>query len=224
MRAQSAAAVDLVGGHPAGSNLLITGPMEHRGGLLRLGRERQVVGDAGQLAAFVVAGPVPCQIQGPVDQRAPRSARVGEVDGDLAQADTAQRVGVLPRRPDRVGRGLLIPGLVDHQHRLLVGEMPHREGGQTCPYRLVVPHRPRQEVLQPVRTGVAQGLGQCPAVDPLQPHQHRLSHLPQCLPRLPARKAVRHHPHERPEPVPPHRLRYGGLHGHHVLIRLHKRS
>lgn len=58
--------------------------------------------------------------------------------------------------------------------------------------------------------------------DALQSHQDRLGHLPQGLPGLAAWDAVRRKPHERPEEVPPHRLRYGGLHRRRALILRHQ--
>ncbi|PNE36932.1 hypothetical protein AOB60_36925 [Streptomyces noursei] len=57
---------------------------EHRRGELGLGREDEFVGDMDQGAAFVVFGPVPGQVEGPVDDRVALRGGVGEVDGDLA--------------------------------------------------------------------------------------------------------------------------------------------
>jgi hypothetical protein len=70
------------------------------------------------------------------------------VDGDLAQADPAERAGVLAGGACRVGGGLLLAGLVPDQHRVFVGELAWRPGGLSGPgRRVVVPHRASQDVL-----------------------------------------------------------------------------
>ncbi len=74
-----------MGGHPAGRHACLAGAFQHGGGQLGLGREGQLVRDSGQLTALVIRGPVPRQVQGPVEEGLPLPARVGEVHGDLAQ-------------------------------------------------------------------------------------------------------------------------------------------
>ena len=222
--AQVAPAVNLVGGHPPGWQPKVAGPLQEHGSQLRLGGETQLAGDMRQLPALIVAGPVPCEVQRAVNQRVAALGGVGEVDGDLAQTDPAQRTGILPRGARRVRGRLLIPRLVHHQHRLIAGEFRDRPAGQAITRGVVVPHRAGQEVLQPVRTRVPQRPGERPAVNPLHVHQHRLGHLPHRLPRLPARETVRHPAHQLPESVPPRLLRYRGLYGHRVRICCHRRS
>jgi hypothetical protein len=94
--AQVAAAVNLVGGHPPGRQPKVAGPLQLHGSQLRLGGETQLVGHMRQLTALIVACPVPGQVQSAVNQRVAALGGVGEVDGDLAQADPAQRTGILP--------------------------------------------------------------------------------------------------------------------------------
>ena len=222
--AQVTPAVDLVGCHPAGRHACLAGTLQHRGGQLGLGREHQLVRDSGQLAAFVIGCPVPRQVQGPVDEGLPRPARVGEVHGNLAQADAAQRAGVLACGTDSVRGRLLIACLVHHQYRLVIGELMRDPAGRPVAHGIVIPRRTGQEVLETVRAAVTEGFGQRPAVRPRHTHQHRLGHLPERLPRLAAREAPRHQARHLPEAVLPHLLRYRCLHGRRVLFCCHRRS
>ena len=222
--AQVAPAVNLVGGHPPGRQPKVAGPLQQHGSQLRPGSETQLAGHMRQLTALIVACPVPRQVQSAVNQRVAALSGVGEVDGDLAQTDPAQRTGILPRGAHRIRGRLLIPRLIHHQYRLVVGEFRDRPAGQAITRGVVAPHRAGQEVPQPVRTGMPQRLGERPAADPLHVHQHRLGHLPHRLRRLPARETIRHPAHHLPEPVLPRLLRYRGLYGHRVRICCHRRS
>jgi site-specific DNA recombinase len=222
--AQVMAAIDLVGRHPAGWHACIAGPLEHHGGQLGLGRERQLVRDSGQLAALVVRCPVPRQVQGPVNQGLTRPACISQVHGYLAQADAAQRAGVLAGGPDGVRRRLLVARLVHHQYSLVTGELMRDPASRPVAHGVVVPHRTSQEMLQAVRAAVTEGLGQRLAVRLRHAHQHRLGHLPERLPRLAAREASRHQARHLPEAVPPFLLRYGCLHGRRVLSCCHRQS
>lgn len=79
------------------------------GGLPHLGRERDLLGDPGRLAAFLVRGPVIRQVQGPVDHHPHRGGDHGQMHGDLAQPDPIDRPGVLADGPGTAGRGLRPP-------------------------------------------------------------------------------------------------------------------
>jgi hypothetical protein len=86
---------------------------DHRGGQLRLGRERRSVGNARGGTPVRVVGPRPGQVQGAVNERVTAVGGVGEVDGDLGILDAAGGAGVLALHPDRVGALLQIPGLIN---------------------------------------------------------------------------------------------------------------
>jgi len=146
------------------------------------------------------------------------------VHGDLAQADAAQRAGVLACGTDSICRRLLIARLVHHQYRLVISQLAGDPAGRPVADGIVVPHRAGQEVLQAVRAAVTEGLGQRPAVRLGHAHQHRLGHLPERLPRLAAREASRHQACHLPEAVQPYLLRYGCLYGRRVLFCCHRRS
>ncbi|GGV90233.1 hypothetical protein OHA19_18425 [Streptomyces sp. NBC_00012] len=133
---------------------------EHVAGQSRLGGECRLVGHPGQFTAFVVAGPRLTEIEAAVDQRVALRAHVGEMYRDLAQSDPAQGSGVLAAGADRVEGRLLIARLVHHQHHLPVAELLHRPGRGRPAYRLGIEAGPGQEVLQDVRAGVADRLGQ----------------------------------------------------------------
>jgi hypothetical protein len=175
--AQLASAIDFVAGQPAGLDAQVTHADEHGDGQLRLGGEGDLVGDVGQQLALFVGGPVGAQVQLPVDQRVAARGGVGEVDGDLAQTDPAERAAVLAGRSHRVGGGLLVPGLVHDQHRLVVGEFTGREAREAVAGQVMVPAPAGQEVMQTVRATVAEGLGKRPAVTRVQLHQQPLGHL-----------------------------------------------
>ena len=112
------AAVDLIGGHPAGRHPSLQRPLEHPAGQLGLGGEADLVGDADGPAARGIVDPALGQVQLPVDHAVPSVGGIGQVDGDLGVVDLAGGAGVLALHPDRAGALLEIPSLVDHQHRL----------------------------------------------------------------------------------------------------------
>ena len=58
-----------------------------------------------------------------------------------------------------IGRGLLISGLIHDQHRVPVIKVTGRPGRRDVQDLLVVPDRPGQQVLQPVRPAMPHRLG-----------------------------------------------------------------
>jgi hypothetical protein len=89
---------------------------------------------------------------------------VGQVDGDLGVVDLAGGAGVLALHPDGPAALLEVAGLIDDQHRTRVTQVLDQQGAHVVAHRVVVPHRPAQEVLQAVGGGVAGVLGDRPAV------------------------------------------------------------
>src|SRR5262249_45115642 len=135
---QLTAAVDLVTGQPPCLYAQVAGTLQHDGGLLGLGGELDVVRDVGEQAALLVGGPLPAEVEGPVDRGVPGAARVGEVDRDLAQAEAAERTGVLVGRTDAVRGGFLVTGLIHDQHRVRVGEFTRCPGRDPVPGQIVI--------------------------------------------------------------------------------------
>jgi hypothetical protein len=131
---------------------------------VRLGGKPDLVGDTRGPAAFRIPGPDPGHIQLPVDHPMPGSAGIGQEDRDLGVLHPTGGAGVLALHPHRAGAFLEIPGLVDDQHRLRVTEMLHQVGAHIVADPVVVPHRPGQQVLHPIRAGIPGVLGQRPAV------------------------------------------------------------
>jgi hypothetical protein len=82
----------------------------------------------------------------------------------VAQRDTARRAAVLAGCADAASGGLLIGGLVHDQHRVPVIKPRHRPGCCRIQDLLVIPGRPGQQMLQPVRATVPDRLGDAPAV------------------------------------------------------------
>ena len=89
---------------------------------------------------------------------------VHQVDGDLGVLDPPGGAGVLALAPNGSGALLEIPGLVHHQHRLGIAQMLHKVGADVIAQRVLIPHRPTKQVLHPIRAGVADVLGDRPAV------------------------------------------------------------
>jgi hypothetical protein len=80
--------------------------------------------------------------------------------------DPISGAGVLALHPDRAGALLHIPGLVQNQHRLGVGEMVDHVPAQVLAHSVGVPARPRQQMLHPIRACLTGVLGDRPTVHP----------------------------------------------------------
>ena len=87
---------------------------------------------------------------------------------------------------------------------------------------MVVPDRPRQQVLQPVRPAVPGRLGDRPAVVIFQLHQQPAEHLAAGLPGLPPGKAPGHPPQQVRQQRGPGIIRYRGSSDCRILIVSHK--
>jgi hypothetical protein len=92
------------------------------------------------------------------------AAGIHQVDRDLGVLDAPGGAGVLALDPNRRRPLLEVPGLVHHQDRLGVAEVLHEVVAHVIAHRVVVPHRPGEQVLHPVGVGVAGVLGERPAV------------------------------------------------------------
>lgn len=95
--------VDLVGGEEPGADAEVGGVLEEVAGELRLGPERDVLGDPGVLAAFLVGGPVFRQVERSPDEGVAGRGGEGEGDEDLAQGRAADGAAVLPGGAGAVG-------------------------------------------------------------------------------------------------------------------------
>jgi hypothetical protein len=93
--------------------------------------------------------------------------------GDLGVLDAPGGAGVLPLRPDRATALLHVPGLIDHQHRVRIGEMVDNVGPQVRTDTVGIPDRSGQQMLHAVGRGVPGVLRQRPAVLPWQVTQQR---------------------------------------------------
>ena len=162
-------AVDLIGGHVLRAHAGSDRRADQGDGQIWLGGERQVVGDTGQGAAFVVAGPACTEVEAAPDHGVPGRSGQRQVHRDLAQAHPAQRAGVLLGRADGVGGRLRVAGLVHGQDRR-PGQVVQGPAGHTGQDRFGVPGRPGQQVLQPVRAPVPDRLSDGPAVRRRQTH------------------------------------------------------
>jgi hypothetical protein len=94
----------------------------------------------------------------------PAIGGVEEVDGDLGILDAARGAGVLALHPHRLDALLEIPGLVDDQHRLGVAQVLDQVVAEVIADPVVVPHGSGEQVLHPIRAGIAGVLGDRPVV------------------------------------------------------------
>jgi hypothetical protein len=101
--AQLGTAVDLIAGDVGSADTAAVSAGQQFIGQLRFGGEHDLIGHAGQLAAFVIGGPAGRQVQGPVDQGMPGRGGIREGDSDLAQRDPAGSPAVLTGRAHTVG-------------------------------------------------------------------------------------------------------------------------
>jgi hypothetical protein len=187
-------AVDLVAGHPSHRDPGVQRANDHRLRQGGLGRKPDLVGDTGGLQARRVVQPALGQVQLPVDHRVPRIGGVHQVHGDLGILDPAGGAGVLALDPDGGGALLEVTGLVDDQHRLVLAQVFGDIVADVIADRVVVPHRSGEQVLHPVRAGVAGVLGDRPAVLAgqvrKQPTHERPGPLPQIHPSEPTRNPI----------------------------------
>jgi hypothetical protein len=92
---------------------------------------------------------------------------IAQKDADLAILDASRRPGVLACDTNRFGPLLQKPGLVNDQDRVRIAQVLHHIGAQIIAHRLRIPARRAQQPLHPVRAALPHGLGQLPAVAPL---------------------------------------------------------
>jgi len=88
----------------------------------------------------------------------------------------------LPLHPDRLDTLIQVPGLIDHQDRLLVGERAGQIAAQVLTHEIGVPAGAGEQMLQSVRREIAAVLGDPPAVLALQRRQHT-QHQPRHMPQ-----------------------------------------
>jgi hypothetical protein len=126
--------------------------------------QTRLVGDTGSLQALRIVDPSLGQVQLPVDQGVPGVTDIDQVDGDLGVLDPTG-VPVYWRCTPTVWVPFFeIAGLVDDQHRLGVAKALDQVGAEVVADAVVVPHRPAEQMLHPIRAGVADVLGDRPAV------------------------------------------------------------
>jgi site-specific DNA recombinase len=224
--AQVKTAVDLVAGGEPGPDAPVVGVLQQVAGELGLRGEHDLVRHSGEPAALLVGGPVRGQVQGPADQGVPGRGRAGQGDRDLAHRDAADGAAVLAGRAGAVRRRLLVSGLVDDQHHVVLvlacGQVrgrPVRSGIQQLP---LINAGAGQQVLHPVRARVPGGLGQRPAVVILQLRQQPVHHVAAGQPRLAAGKARRYPGHQVIEQAGMGGMIYAGSSGCRVVVVFHK--
>ena len=224
--AQVKAAVHLVAGGEPGADAPVVGVLQQVAGELRLRGEHDLVRHSGELAALLVGGPVRGQVQGPADQGVPGRGRAGQGDRDLAHRDAADGAAVLAGRPGAVRGRLLVSGLVDDEHHVVLvlacGQVrgrPVRGGVQQLP---LVNAGAGQQVLHPVRARVPGGLGQRPAVVILELRQQAVHHVTAGQPGLPAGEARRYPGHQVIEQAGMRGMIYAGSSGCRVVVVFHK--
>jgi hypothetical protein len=122
---------------------------------------------------------------------------------DLAVLDASGRAAVLALHACRVQPLLDEPGLIDDQHRSVVAQLLDDVLAQHVARGVRIPLRALQQVLHAVRRGLAQPLGQLPAVLARHFAQAPLQVLQAALPGFGSPEQPRQplmHVHQRPFP------------------------
>ena len=102
----------------------------------------------------------------------PARGGVGQIHRDLGVLDPPGGAGVLALHPDRMHALLHVAGFVDDQDRAGVTEGVDDVVTQIITDRIGVPSGPRQQMLQPVGSGIAAVLGDRPAILAVQTRDH----------------------------------------------------
>ena len=147
-------------------------------------RNGDVLGDLGRAAALRVAGPSLGQVEPAVDQGVPLAAAVGQEDPDLAVLDPPRGAAVLPGDAGRVPAFLHKAGLVHDQDGALGAEALDGVVAAQVAGGLLVPQHVAEHPLGAPGPGVAEVLGQLPAVLALHRAEQALEVAPGLLARL----------------------------------------
>src|SRR5450432_1304444 len=134
------------------------GACDHARCKLWLGRKADTGRHIGGFQTIWIVGPFLRKIQRAIDERITVARHVGGEDADLAVRDLAGGTSVLPRH-SAGGLALLEKaGLVDHQHRIVIGQMLNDIVAYDVAQAIGIPIPATQDRLLPPRTGIASGL------------------------------------------------------------------
>src|SRR6476660_8754233 len=115
--------IDAIARNPTERHASRKGALDHLDRKLRLGRKADVVRHICGLQANRIVGPALRQIERPIDESMAVTRHVGSKNTDLTVRNFARRTSILPRYSARCLALLEKAGLIDHQHRVLVGKM-----------------------------------------------------------------------------------------------------
>lgn len=143
---------------------------------------------------------------------------VHQIDGDLGILDTAGRAGVLALDPDGRRALLQVARLVDHEHGLRVVQMLDHVCAYVVSDRISVPLRAVEQVLHAVRSGIADVLGQGPAVLAREVRQQPGDQAPHPAAGFNSGKPARDPAHQALECFLPVSRHYAGVRGRRMII------
>src|SRR5438034_2888367 len=115
--------IDAIARNPTERHVSRKGALDHLDRKLRLGRKADVVRHICGLQASRIVGPALRQIARQIDEGIAVTLHVGSKNTDLTVRNFARRTSILPRYSARCLALLEKAGLIDHQHRVLVGKM-----------------------------------------------------------------------------------------------------
>lgn len=214
-------AIDLVAGHPLGRYSRVQGALDHLLGKLGLGREDHILRNGGLAAPLRGTRPGLGQVERAVDGSMPVPGGVSEIDDDLGVLDSPGGAGVLALHSHGVGSFLQVPGLVGHQHGLIVGQVFQHERTQVVTDEVGVPFGSAEQVLQAIWAGIPSMLGDRPAVLAWQVCQHSEHQLPGATPGFNPREAARYPGHQALEHHPPACRHHAVTCGHRFIVSPH---
>src|SRR6266576_479707 len=115
--------IDAIARNPTERHASRKGALDHLDRKLRLGQKADVVRHICGLQASRIVGPALRQIERPIDESMAVTRHVGSKNTDLTVRNFACRTSILPRYSARCLALLEKAGLIDHQHRVLIGKM-----------------------------------------------------------------------------------------------------
>ncbi|MDQ0798334.1 hypothetical protein QFZ58_006822 [Streptomyces sp. B1I3] len=177
------------------------------------------ISQASRPAAVRIRSPRARNVQLTVHRRVPAAACIDKVDRGLRVFDPAGSAGVLALDTDGVHALLHVPGLVDHQHRILIVQMLQHVLTHVITHTIGIPPGPAEQVLHAVRTRLPGPLGDRPAVLARQARQQSQHQVLYAAPGFNPREPARYLAHQGLERLLPAGRVHAAARGHRITLK-----